>query len=255
MSKYSKFSQLIISMDSVFEETYSKIRRGGNHKLMMENFEKLMACREEKLPNVIPQIIVMEENWREVGEFVDKVSEIGRKYGVEFEVTGSRYNIKGDTIYIRPLLFDEEWVGNKNKIEKWNFLYEKWKYWVEKYSDAQINGDIIKKESADPRNKPSGVCSSIFDGVVVDSSGKIVPCCGDYFEELAMGDLNYEPFEKIWCGKKYMELRRIHIEGEKKDLPQKCQKCYLPAEARISSREAKMKFTNLKRGCISEKIL
>lgn len=64
---------IIISIDALSEKTYSKIRKGGNFKKVIENTEKFLILPERRLiKNTIIQMIDMEVNHEEVDKFIDR---------------------------------------------------------------------------------------------------------------------------------------------------------------------------------------
>ena len=64
--------EIIVGMDGFTEETYDKIRVGGDFKTTVDNVKYLLNKRNEmgmSKPKVVMQIIVMDENEHEVEEF------------------------------------------------------------------------------------------------------------------------------------------------------------------------------------------
>ncbi|MBE3092244.1 MAG: radical SAM protein [Actinobacteria bacterium] len=68
----TQLNRIIISLDSATEETYNKIRKGGNFNRVLENINYLLESKETletKKPVIIIQYIVMDENEHEVEKF------------------------------------------------------------------------------------------------------------------------------------------------------------------------------------------
>ena len=64
-------------------------------------------------------------------------------------------------------------------------------------------------------------CSHAASYVKVDLDGTVYPCCRSP-RELQMGNINEQPFDEIWNGARYRELRRRMQTG---DLPECCKGC------------------------------
>ena len=65
-------SKIIIGMDAATEETYNKIRVGGNFPRLLENIDHLIRAKNEmssSVPDIILQFIVQEGNEHEVELF------------------------------------------------------------------------------------------------------------------------------------------------------------------------------------------
>jgi hypothetical protein len=45
------------------------------------------------------------------------------------------------------------------------------------------------------------------------ADGNVVPCTQISNNELVMGNINENTLEEIWNGKKYKDLRKMHISG------------------------------------------
>lgn len=65
-------NRIIISLDAATEETYNKIRCGGNFNKVLENIDYLLQAKDKLgtvKPDIIVQFIVQDENEHEVGQF------------------------------------------------------------------------------------------------------------------------------------------------------------------------------------------
>ncbi len=78
MIETQTFPQVLFSIDANTEETYNKIRQGGNFKRTIENIKRFIDIREDFLrnnpnsgwPKVALQIIAQEKNRNEIVDFV-----------------------------------------------------------------------------------------------------------------------------------------------------------------------------------------
>lgn len=72
-----RISRFQVSIDSLNESTYIKIRKGGSHKLMMSNLDKLIAFREtyQRMTGenfrFQAAMCIQRDNWREIPAFLD----------------------------------------------------------------------------------------------------------------------------------------------------------------------------------------
>lgn len=238
------FSHVIVSLDSADPATYARIRVGGDHGAVLANLSALLAGRRGRFPLVIPQMVVMEENAAEIDAFVAAVRALGAPDGTgrrplgDCPVVGAREAITSDAIYLRPLLFDEAWLADPAGRARWEGSVAAWREALARHAPGLDPDRILARESADPRARPDGACRAPFAGAVVTTGGRVVPCCGDYFEELPLGDLSRAPFTAIWEGAAARDLRARHIAGDPAALPARCRRCYLPAESRMKPAEA-----------------
>ena len=57
-------------------------------------------------------------------------------------------------------------------------------------------------------------CEFPWLSVSIMADGNVVPCTQISNHELVLGNINKNTLEEIWNGKKYQELRRMHISGK-----------------------------------------
>ncbi len=105
------------------------------------------------------------------------------------------------------------------------------KYWQNKVNNIdislarnwagqmQINGwEVIHR---DVNRNP---CKSLWKELIITQSGKVLMCCDDFDAKNPMGDLNQESLAVIWNSEKYKNYRRLHHEGQRKQISF-CKKC------------------------------
>lgn len=238
----AEFAHAILSLDSTDPETYARIRRGGDHAEVMAALRELLARRTPGRPIVVPQMVVMPENAHEIDRFIADIRELGAAHGTEFAVIGARGRLRGDSIYLRPLLFEEGWLHDPAAAARHAHALAAWRSAVSRHDPGSDPEQTVRRESADPRAFPPGVCRAPFTGAVVTCAGKVVPCCGDYFAELELGDLREASLAEILAGDRARALRRAHLAGDPGGLPQRCRRCHLPAEGRMAADEARARF-------------
>jgi len=67
-------------------------------------------------------------------------------------------------------------------------------------------------------------CGGPFKAPVIHVDGRVTVCCKDVALELCLGNINEEPFDKIWNNEKATKIRLAHITGELEKIP-KCSSC------------------------------
>ena len=101
------------------------------------------------------------------------------------------------------------------EIEKFNKLFQD----VADILAIQDYSDFVKDGEA-----KNLVCQELWQRLVVFWDGKVLPCCGDFFEEYILGDANTDSIKNIWLGKKLNVLREIHKKGKSNKIPM-CKRC------------------------------
>lgn len=80
LSQNYEHIRINISIDAASEETYNKIRRGGNWKILQQNLEMLSDLRKNGAIEYIEiRMVVQRSNFEEIPQFV----EMGKKYGFD----------------------------------------------------------------------------------------------------------------------------------------------------------------------------
>ncbi len=72
---------------------------------------------------------------------------------------------------------------------------------------GQYDQELIEKE----------VCTYIFYSVAVNADGTVSACCPDWQQKLIVGDIKNESFYKIWNSYEINKLRRLHLEGNRRN--------------------------------------
>ena len=67
-------------------------------------------------------------------------------------------------------------------------------------------------------------CGGPFKAPVIHVDGRVTVCCKDVSMELCLGNINEEPFERLWCSESANRLRLAHITGNLSEFP-KCLCC------------------------------
>lgn len=95
---------LIISLDAVSQETYSKMRCGGDYKKTIINIRALLDnIRPYSYPKVAVQFIICDKNKHEIVEFIDFWREEFEKRGLDFNILLNSSTAEKNGVNLRPL--------------------------------------------------------------------------------------------------------------------------------------------------------
>jgi len=104
--------------------------------------------------------------------------------------------------------FARKWKKEDVVVSVWGFIN-----WGGKKSDPNVR--FRKKRHP---------CYALWTAPVINWNGKVSICCVDWNEENIIGDVNKEPFSKVWQGALLKRYRALHLKGEYDKLPL-CSKC------------------------------
>lgn len=182
----SGLANLVISLDGITQESYSRYRVGGDIGLVLANIGRLMGLKKRlrtPWPRVTWKMIVNRFNENEI----DRAREAAKDLGVGFQVVGMGI---GDD------LPDFEFESS---------IRDRMKYWLPEKRDYVLS--CYRGEYKLPLyNEP---CPHLFTTLTVNPDGKIFPCCWGTSESQVFGDLINESFESIWTNKKYTYSRSL----------------------------------------------
>ncbi len=179
----SGLDKLIISIDGVTQESYSKYRVGGQLEKVIEGTREILKQRQHlrsRSPRVVWQFIVFKHNEHEV----HLVKKMGNDLGVD------SIQIKTAQVYH----FEEA-----DALIPENPNYARYK--------KEASGEWTIK------NKLLNQCWRMWQGCVVTWNGTIVPCCFDKDAQYQIGNLNTESFSEIWFSDAYKNFRQSILKG------------------------------------------
>jgi radical SAM protein with 4Fe4S-binding SPASM domain len=174
----SGLDEIIISLDGVSKETYSKYRKKGNFDKVIEAMKMLVSEKKRaksKTPSIKMQFIIMRHNEHDV----DKAIRLAKEIGV-------------DSIFFKT-------VGMMDVS-----VYEPIKDYLPQNKEYRRYGLKHGKISSKLKN----FCDYLWDETTINVDGSVVPCCRDSHNSYVFGNIFNEPFKKIWNNKKYVEFRR-----------------------------------------------
>ena len=212
-----RLGRLQISFDACDRETYEEIRVGAKFDRVVENIRQAAKLTAADNIELMASSVVMRLNYRKMAEYVDFVAGLGV-----------------NTVALQQLLI------NFPALKDWRIAGV--------VPEAEIQAEIDRAIEAAKRCKINlhmglgaprvykygrqdfklfkldylpelvirrypKMCYQSAMYLKVEPDGSVFPCCRAP-AELNMGNLKERPFEEIWNGKKYQQLRREMFTGK-----------------------------------------
>jgi len=177
---------------------------------------------------------------------LDKIVEKASSSGVKTSISTNGTLLSKDKAYLLSNHLDRIIISNPEeaKTEGLNYLSSN-------NTEAEVLAQTIGENSPD-ENLPSWAdgwdkrprltwagragysklgkfipCKHIWKEIVVKWDGKVVPCCVDMGNELALGGIDDSTLRELWNGEQMQNLRRRHLNASVQDcLCEKCESCY-----------------------------
>lgn len=163
--------RIIVSLDGLTDETYTKYRVGGKVQNVLNGLEKLSQLPANERPYIELQFLVFSYNEHEIPE----LKNLKKKYRID------KITLKSAQIY------------EESQID---FLPEN-----QKYSRYNIsNGKVKLKKVAENH------CKRLIFGTVVCFDGRVVPCCFDKDADHELGNIAGQSLQEIRNSKKYIDF-------------------------------------------------
>ncbi len=192
--KHTKLSELGISIDSTKKELYESIRIGANFDKVKENIKNLTKAVGNKM-DIFMAVVILKENVNEIVEFVDFANSLGIKK-IIFQAVQS----KEDFVENYEEGFDSLVINDKKKVK---ILI----------NEAKRRGKKLGIEVVYDENVIE--CVWPWRNIYVTWKGDITPCCMIVDpNELKLGNIHEQPFNKIWNGQRYKYLRYALLKGK-----------------------------------------
>lgn len=197
----SGLDSIIISLDGVDEQTYSKYRTGGNFQQVIDGIHNLIAMRNKckhKTPKVFIQFLVMKHNEHQ-----------------RYAMIKLAKKLKADRLLFKTFQVESREDGMKFLPENPN--YRRYRF---------------ENESIRLNHRVKNRCFRLWYSTVILSDGRIVPCCFDKNGKITLGKVNKETtIEQIWKSDVYNKFRTRILEKQQSiGICQNCtesQKVYL----------------------------
>lgn len=175
--------RLIISLDGIDNETYSKYRKNGNIEKVITGIKTVGAEFRKRHSKMKLEIQVLLNRYNE--HQIDAIHKLSMENGA-------------------TLVKKSMQVCNPEDIPAWMPESKKYRRYIEENGSYRI-------KSYFPRR-----CARLWFNPVVTWDGKVLPCCFDKDADYIMGDLREQSFREIWHGRRYLEFRRAVLSGREK---------------------------------------
>lgn len=180
----SQLNHIIISIDGIDQNTYSKYREGGklekciNTIKLINNYKKIY---NSKLPFIETQMLVFSYNEHQIEQF----KKLSKQWGANKSTlkTAQIYDIN-DNVDLIPT--NKKYSRYKNKNGIWD----------------------IKKNK---KNK----CWRVWSGAVINVDGELLPCCYDKNCDYSYGNVFSFPISILWNNKKAVLFRNTILKNKK----------------------------------------
>lgn len=221
------------SVDASDAETYQKIRRGGDYPHLLRNIGSLMALvsgSEKNLPFIYVQFIVMDENYHQVDDFVNKFSSMFQGNGLETGIEKDYFFEIPDRnriILLRRIVGED--YGSMDEQKYFDDLHSRA---VAKYFPAgPVESKNLSVRAPVQFRYP---CPGLWLYIGIHPDGKVSPCCQDHDSRFVLGDLTCQHLKDIWFGKTIEKIRLEQVEGK---FTSACHDCTNQIEAGFSDKE------------------
>lgn len=187
----SGIKKLIVSLDGMDKETYSKYRINGDFDKVIRGIRDLAEelIRTKSSLHLELQFLVNRYNESQIDEATKLAKEVN-----------SSLNLKSMQVLYPEQV--ENWMPEKEKFRRYH---------------KDDSGKFIRKKSS-ARN-----CFRLWMNPVITWDGKVVPCCFDKDADHIMGDLNESTLREIWHGEKFREFRNSVL--KERDKIEICSNC------------------------------
>jgi len=196
----SGLEYLILSIDGVTQDTYSKYRVRGNIDRVLANAEKLIKRREElgsKTPYIEWQFIVFKHNAHEV----ERARELAEKMGI-------------DRFRVIPPGIPFEFEDPESHKRKW-------------FVPDETGGEDTAETF---REQMDTSCFYLYRSFTVNPDGGTAPCCVINGEHNDFGDVKADSVKKIWNNDRYLSARSLFRKDGKASVSTVCERCELFAK-------------------------
>ncbi len=174
----SGIGRIIVSIDGATQASYEKYRVGGNLARVLKNMTGLADAKARlglDQPQILYKMLLHRYNEHEV----DDARRLAAECGVEF------------------LLDDKFWCPDEHRAE-----------WNATAVEDRPEHEPMMALGESSEGVMSTFCRQLWDTVVVNANGDVLPCCLIYKSEQAVGNLLTESLDSIRNGEAMQTLRR-----------------------------------------------
>lgn len=228
LSKYAEMivkkqlTYLSISIDGGTEDTYKKIRRGGNINNILNALQLIKDLKvqyDTKSPYLRFIFVAMKDNIGELPQLLDLAHEHGvNEIKVEYLVAHTPELVQQSLFYHRELLSYFKEAEQKAKVSNVTLT-------LPPLIGKDTVGDKLHRD-----------CNAPFDTFFLSSNGDVRACM---ISNEIFGNINNDMAEDIWHGDKMADFRdRILSSNQPKD----CRTCWQASHLNVNREEAHVKL-------------
>lgn len=186
----SGIHKLIVSLDGMDQQSYSKYRISGNLETVMAGIRNVSLERQRlNSPMKLElQFLVNRFNEHQIAQAESFAREV-------------KASLKLKSMQVIDGHDAGEWMPSD-----------------EKYARYKTSGDRFTIKNPMPSR-----CLRLWLNPVITWDGKVLPCCFDKDADYEMGDLRSETFREIWHGNKFRDFRKMVL-TDRKSIPI-CRNC------------------------------
>ncbi len=170
---------MVLSIDGATQPVYERFRRNGNLELVFANLRRLVEAKRKlrkRTPVLSWNFLAFEHNAHEI----PLASRMAKRLGVNqfrvvtpFDVTWDDPEIRPAAI--QPLVRRLDWLSTTNMPENWNPFPDQ----VEAGAIARaFERPWTPGQGSDEPTKPGHTCQWLYKNIVMDATGRVLPCCG-----------------------------------------------------------------------------
>lgn len=203
--------QVYCSMDAATKETYAKIRVGSDFDRVVANVRRFSEIKRQRglfFPVLDFHFIVNKINFHEIIPYIELIAEIAPGSKIQFTRLLHQYP-EVSHLYID---IPEETIN------------------AALARAGQLGVQMFWNQNASLNKSPMRNCVTWYMPFIF-VTGEVIPCCSgneanqrDRQKATSLGNIFDIPFEEIWWGAKYVELRKKVKNGE---TPDACADCCL----------------------------
>ncbi|HET8783309.1 MAG TPA: radical SAM protein [Pyrinomonadaceae bacterium] len=178
----SGLDRMLVSLDGVTQETYSKYRVRGDIELVRENALRIQRAKQRlgsATPKVVWQFLVFRHNEHEI----EQARAVYKEWGAdEFIVGGAEMPMEPYNAGFEPSTIPEYNVYHPDHPSQ-------------KEAERQLTSDRA--------------CAWLYGVFVLNPNGKVSPCCAVPSEKLDFGEYHKGDFFGVWNNETFRRARRM----------------------------------------------
>ncbi len=178
----SGLDEIIISLDGLTEDVYSKYRVGGDFNRVIEGI-KLLVKEKKELDSFTPIIELQILLTADTEGQIDEAKDFGEKLGVDI--------VSAKTLQLLDMKNGKGFLPENDKYRRYQ----------ENSGDLKLRGDYRKR------------CGRLYYSMSINSDGTVVPCCFDKSGKYVFGSIADEDVRDIWNGHKFRAFRKRILEN------------------------------------------